>query len=325
MDTNSLGLIKDVARHGSFARAARQHHLDPSSVSRIISQIEAELGFRIFQRTTRSMSLTEAGRLYVQRIEAALQELDAAAEEAGAFSAMAKGRLRMTASVAFGNRCLVPLLPKFRAEFPDLQLELILSDDNLDLVDQGIDLAIRLGPSLDGDLIGSRLFDTIYRVCASPAHLKTAPRLRKPADISAVACLLFTLPEFSSRWLFRNSQGLVTEVQVKGDILISNALALRECALAGLGPALLPNWLIDDDIASRRLVNLFPNHQVTATTFETAAFLLYPNRAFLPNKVRVTIDFLRREMTRRGPRPHASGLRKRDASTAVAKARPIRR
>lgn len=314
MDTNSLELMNDVARYGSFARAARQHRLDPSSVSRIISQIEAELGFRIFQRTTRSMSLTEAGRLYVQRIEAVLQEFDAAAEEASAFSATAKGRLRMTASVAFGNRCLVPLLPKFRAEFPALQLELILSDDNLDLVDQGIDLAIRLGPNLSGDVIGARLFDTAYRVCASPAYLKVAPRLRKPADISAVKCLLFTLPGFSSRWLFRNSQGLVTEVQVKGDILISNALALRDCALAGLGPALLPNWLIDDDIASRRLVSLFPNHQVTATTFETAAFLLYPNRAFLPNKVRVAIDFLRREITRRGsgvPIRRASGRGKR--------------
>src|SRR5262249_4664545 len=160
-----------VAHHRSFARAARQHDIDPSSISRTIAQIETELGFRIFQRTTRSMSLTEAGQRYIRRLEAVLQELGAAAEEASAFNAGPKGRLRMTASVAFGNCCLVPLLPKFRAEFPELQLELILSDDNLDLVGESIDLAIRLGPSLSGDVVGAKLFDTKYRVCASASYL----------------------------------------------------------------------------------------------------------------------------------------------------------
>jgi len=292
----------DVARNPSFARVARQHDLDPSSVSRTIAQVEAELGFRVFQRTTRSMSLTEAGERYIRRIVPALQEFEAANEEAGALNANPAGRLRLTASVAFGNRCLVPLLPTFRKKFPGLQLELILTDSNLDLVGEAIDLAIRLGPNLSGDLIGTKLFDTRYRVCASPAYLKSVPGLRKPADLSAVASLLFTYPDFRSRWLFRSSRKVVTEVPVKGDILISNALALRECALAGLGPALLPNWLIDEDIAKRRLVQLFPAYDATATTFETAAFVLYPNRAFLPAKVRLTIDFLRQHLPRQRSR-----------------------
>jgi len=293
----------DVARNPSFARVARQHDLDPSSVSRTIAQVEAELGFRVFQRTTRSMSLTEAGERYILRIQPALQEFEAATEEAGALSANPAGRLRLTASVAFGNRCLVPLLPAFRKKIPDLQLELILTDSNLDLVGEAVDLAIRLGPGLSGDLIGSKLFDTSYRVCASPAYLKRVPGLRKPADLSVVASLLFTYPDFRSRWLFRNSRNVVTEVPVRGDILISNALALRECALADLGPALLPNWLIDEDIAKRRLVHLFPTYDATATTFDTAAFVLYPNRAFLPTKVRLTIDFLRQQLLRRRSRP----------------------
>jgi DNA-binding transcriptional LysR family regulator len=297
MDIDSMKLMIEVARQASFAKAARQHDIDPSSISRTIAQIETELGFRVFQRTTRSMSLTEAGQRYIQRLEAVLLELDSAAEEASAFNAGPKGRLRMTASVAFGNCCLAPLLPKFRAEFSELQLELILSDDNLDLVGESIDLAIRLGPSLSGDVVGAKLFDTRYRVCAGATYLAKAPRLKKPADLSAVACLLFTLPEFRSRWLFRNSLGVVNEVPVNGSILISNALALRECAIAGLGPALLPNWLIDSDIANRRLIDLFPRYHVTATTFDTAAFVLYPNRTFLPNKVRLTIDFLRRHLT----------------------------
>jgi DNA-binding transcriptional LysR family regulator len=305
MDIESMRLMIDVVRHASFAGAARRHHLDPSSVSRTVAQIEAELGFRIFRRTTRSMSLTEVGERYIQRIEAVLQELDAAAEEAKALHATPQGRLRMTASVAFGQRCLMPLLPKFRNEFPALQLELILSDSNLDLIGEGIDLAIRLGPGFTGDVIGAKLMDTRYRVCASAAYLKKAPKLRKPADLAGVASLLFTFPGFRSRWLFRSRSGAIADVPVKGDILISNALALRECALAGLGPALLPDWLIDDDIASRRLIDLYPSYEVTATTFDTAAFLLYSNRTFLPNKVRLTIDFLRRHLVRRRSRLRA--------------------
>jgi len=299
MDIDSIRLVIDVARQASFAGAARQRDIDPSSVSRMIAQVEEELGFRIFQRTTRSMSLTEAGERYLRRAELVLQELDAAAEEATALSTIPRGRLRATASVAFGNRCLVPLLPEFRTEFPQLQLELILTDSNLDLVSEGIDLAIRLGPGFSGDLVGAKLFDTRYRVCASPAWLRGRARPRRPVDLSATPCLLFTFPDFRSRWLFRDRRGEITEVAVHGDILLSNALGLRDCARAGLGPALLPDWLINDDLADNRLVDLFPDWQVTATTFDTAAYVLYPNRAFLPVKVRRTIDFLRRHLARR--------------------------
>lgn len=298
MDIDSIQLVIEVVRQASFAGAARQRDVDPSSVSRMIAAVEEELGFRIFQRTTRSMSLTEAGERYVRRAELALQELDAAAEEATALGTVPRGRLRLTASVAFGNRCLVPLLPKFRTEFPELQLELILTDSNLDLVSDGIDLAIRLGPGVSGDLVGAKLFDTRYRVCASPAYLRGISRPKRPADLSGMPCLLFTFPGFRSRWLFRNQRGDISEVAVHGDLLLSNALGLRDCARAGLGPALLPDWLIDEDLAGKRLVDLFPDWQVTATTFDTAAYVLYPNRAFLPVKVRRTIDFLRRHLAK---------------------------
>jgi len=135
-------------------------------------------------------------------------------------------------------------------------------------------------------------FDTRYRVCASPAYLKRAGPLNTPEHLSAHRCLLFALPEFRSRWLFCDSAGVLSKVAIDGDIITSNALVLRECALAGLGPALLANWLIDRDLAEGRLVNLFPGHRVTATNFETAAWLLVPSRAFLPGKVQVAIDFL---------------------------------
>ena len=183
-----------------------------------------------------------------------------------------------------------------RALYPALKLELLFTDTALDLVSERVDLAIRLGASLDTSLIGVKLFNTRYRVCASPAYLAREKPLRTPQDLGDHKCMSFTLPEFRTRWLFRDSARAVSEVAIDGDVVISSALALRECALAGMGPTLLANWLIDDDIAQGRLVDPFPNYQVTATNFETAVWLLYPSRTYLPNKVRVMIDFLKQNL-----------------------------
>jgi DNA-binding transcriptional LysR family regulator len=184
-------------------------------------------------------------------------------------------------------------LPEFRSEFPNVTIELLLSDDNLDLVAERIDLAIRMGPSITADVIGMKLFDTRYRVCASPGFLRKGPSLKQPQDLAAMCCLLYTFGEFRRRWLFRDAKGAVSEIPVHGDILISNALALRETAVQGLGPALLADWLISEQIRNGSLVDLFPSYCVTATSFNTAAWLLYPSRSYLPNKVRAMIGFLK--------------------------------
>jgi DNA-binding transcriptional LysR family regulator len=204
------------------------------------------------------------------------------------------------------------LLPAFRAQFPRLKLELLLSDTNLDLVGERVDLAVRLGPNFDSSLVGVKLCDTRYRVCASRGYLKNCKPLRQPQDLAAHRCLLFALPEFRTRWLFRDKRGEVTQVAVDGDLVVSNALALRDCALAGMGPCLLANWLIDEDLAAGRLVDLFPAYRVTATDFETAAWLLYPSRTYLPNKVRATIDFLKGHWPeQRSVAQHAAASRRR--------------
>lgn len=296
MDVESLRIFVEVIRRGSFATVARDRNLDPSSVSRVVAALEEELGTRLLQRSTRRMGLTEAGTLFFGRIEALIDELDHARDEALAVSAGPVGTLRLTVSVAFGHQCLLPLLPNFRALFPALKLELLLTDTYLDLVSERVDLAVRLGARLDTSLIGVKLFSTRYRVCVSPEYLAREQPLRVPEDMRHHKCLLFTLPEFRSRWLFRDTAGTVTEVPINGEVLISSALALRACALAGMGPTLLANWLIDDDIAQGRLIDPFPDYHVTATDFETAAWLLYPSRTYLPHKVRVMVDFLKQKL-----------------------------
>ena len=293
MDFENLRIFVEVARRGSFAAVARDRNTDPSSISRAIATLEQELGTRLLQRSTRRMSLTEAGNLFFGRTEALVEELDHARDEVREVSVRPVGTLRLTASVSFGHMSLLPLLPKFRVLYPALKLELLFTDTNLDLVSERVDLAIRLGTSLDTSLVGVKLFNTRYRVCASPAYLAREKPLRVPQDLSHHKCLVFNLPEFRALWLFRDAGGTVSEVPIDGDVVISSGLALRECALAGMGPTLLPNWLTEEDLTEGRLIDPFPDYRVTATNFDTAVWLLYPSRTYLPNKVRVMIYFLK--------------------------------
>ncbi len=292
MNLNDLSLFLDVARKGSFAAVARDRAIDPSSVSRGIAALEASVGTRLFQRSSRVMVLTEAGELYKARLPAVIEELARVRDEASSIRSDPVGILRMTASVAFGERCLLPLLPAFRDSFPRLRLELLLTDGNLDLLAERIDLAVRLGPSVRADVIGERLLTTRYRVVASPAYLAAAGVPDAPAALRDRPCLLLSLPEFRTRWIFRTA-AVEEDVAVGGQFVMSSPLALRSGALVGLGPTLLPDWLIGEDLSAGRLVDLFPAHEVTATTFDTAAWLLYPSREYMPRKTHAAITFFR--------------------------------
>jgi len=292
MDIAALRTVLLVAHHRSFAAAARVLDVDPSSVSRTVAGVETALQLRLFQRSTRVLTVTEAGEAYLARIAPLLDDLDLARDAAAQVGAVPGGRVRLTASVAFGQEMIVPHLRDMRAALPEIQLELILSDQTVDLVAAQVDLAIRLAPAPKGDLISARLMTTRYRVVASPECFGRVGRPETPADLANHACLRMTLPDYRTEWRFRKGD---TEevVGIEGPFLISNALALRAAARDGLGPALLADWMTDGDVAAGRLVDLFPGHDVTATSFDTGAWLLYPSRDYLPLKVRAVIDFLR--------------------------------
>jgi DNA-binding transcriptional LysR family regulator len=188
---------------------------------------------------------------------------------------------------------LMPLLPDLRALMPNVGLELEFTDQNLDLVSDRIDLAIRLAPNYRGDVVGVKAIDVRYCVCAAPAYLASAPPIVRPADLAQHRCVLFSLPQFRGRWIFRDAAGALSEAAIGGDLVISTALAIHEAVRLGLGPALLPHWLVAGDLASGALVQVLPDHDVTATDFTTAAWLLYPSRRHLPLKTRTAIDFFK--------------------------------
>ncbi|KUP94425.1 LysR family transcriptional regulator [Tritonibacter horizontis] len=293
MDLLQYKTLLAVARHGSFAAAARALEQDPSVVSRTVAAAEAHLGVRLFERSTRRLAITGVGQGYLDRIAPLVEELEQAAEEARSARRAPSGRLRITASVAYGQECLVPLLPRFRADYPDIALDLIFTDGNLDLLAEGIDLAIRLAPAPQGDLISTRLRRTRYHVCAAPAYLSAKRRPRDPQELRTHDCLRMPLPGYDSTWRFRNGTGEEVHVPVAGSVVISSPLALREAARAALGPALLADWLVKEDLAQGRLVPLFDGWEATATGFDTGAWALYPSRNYMPARLRLMLDFLK--------------------------------
>ena len=167
----------------------------------------------------------------------------------------------------------------------------------VDLVAERIDVAVRLGLLADSTLIAQQLLRTHYAVCASPDYLNRSPQLKHPMDLEQHNCLLFPLSGFRSRWIFKDGNGELIEVPVAGRTMISSAIALGQCAIAGMGLALLPNWLIEADLQAGNLVDVFPDYAVTARDFDTAAWLVYPARAYVPLKVRKFIEFLKKSIS----------------------------
>ena len=296
MDIDSVRVFVDVMKHGSFAAVARQRQVDPSSISRSISNLESELGFRLFQRTTRRLSPTEAADEYFTRIEGLIGEFDLASEAALDLVSTPTGTLRVTACTSFGQRVLAPILPALRSRYPELTIDLQLVDHTIDIVEEKIDLAVRFGSKPDGNFIVSRLVPRHFRVCASPAYIEQHGKPKHPNALEGRDCLLFSLPGYRSSWIFRRKGEPVFSVPVAGHLLVSHGATMTKCAVTGLGPALLPDWLCSQEIADGDLVDLFPDYECTATEFGTSAWLVYPSRSYVPVKLRVFIDFLREKV-----------------------------
>lgn len=298
MNIKDLETLMLVAHLGSFAAAAREQNVDPSSVSRAVSALENELGTRLFVRNTRHLALTEAGSVFTERLSPLLEELAQARDAAVDATGEVRGRLRVTVSNAFAMRHLSPLLPAFYTAHPAIELDLLLTESPVDLVAERVDVAIRLGNLRDSSLVAVPLRQIRYHVAASPAWIRAqAAAPLEPQDLQAIRCLCFALAGFRDRWLFRCAEAdPEIEVPVRPRLVSTNALVLRDGALAGLGPTLLADWMIGDDLNSGALVDLFPRHTVRTGHSPTTAWAVYPSRSHVPAKVRAFIGFLKAAM-----------------------------
>ncbi len=297
MEVETLTLFVDVARAGSFAAAARQSNIDPSLVSRRISGLERELGFRLFQRTTRTIALTEAGTDFLNRIETHLTAIEEAKVFGRDLVEQPTGLLRITASTSFGHEVLTPLLPGFRALYPHLHLELLLSDRRVHLIEEGIDLAIRLGQLSDSDLIAKKIMPIEFRVYASPDYLKANDKISKPKDLEQHDCLLYPSGGYTGTLTVSAPRSRPSTIDLQGTVTISNAMSLRQCAIYGMGPALLPNWLVKNDVKQGRLVDVLPRHTYRSDDPDPAAWFVYPSRLYVPTKVRRFMEYAGRALS----------------------------
>jgi DNA-binding transcriptional LysR family regulator len=296
MDLNSIQLFVDVMQKRSFAEVARIRNIDPSSVSRSIRKLETQLGFRLFQRTTRKLSPTEAGGSYYNKVEGLVAEFIQAGEIASDLSNQPIGNLRIAACTSFGQIVLVKVLPVMRKRFPKLSIELVLSDNQIDIVEQQIDAAIRFGKKPSDDLISVELAPRTFSVCASPTYISNNHITDSPTCIEDLDCLRFSMSGYRDTWKFRHPNKADLHVPVTGHILISHGMTMTACTVAGLGVALLPDWACKNEIADGKLINLFPDYESAGVDFDTSTWLIYPSRSYMPLKLSVFIDCLKEQV-----------------------------
>jgi DNA-binding transcriptional LysR family regulator len=295
-----MRLFAEVVDSGSFSAAGRRLGLAASSVARAIGTLENELGVRLLNRTTRKLGLTEAGRLYHERSKRILAEVEEARLSVTQLETAPRGTLRLSVPVSFGRLHIAPALPDFLALHPALRVDLATTDAFVDLVEEGVDLAIRIGELEDSSLIARRLAPNRRVICASPGYLERYGVPAAPAELAGHNCLIYKRQENRSLWRLRDALR-IHEIEVGGSLLANNADALHVAALGGLGLTILPVWLVGPDIQQGALRIVLADHQVSSAALDTNIYAVFPHSRHLSAKVRAFIDFLR---LRFGPRPY---------------------
>lgn len=278
-----------VVETGGLSAAGRAMALAPSSISRRISELEAGLGVTLLHRTTRKLSLTEAGQTYYERTRDIVQAVEdanlAVTEKRGEPS----GILRMTVPASVARRHVAPAVATFQMQYPKVRVVMRVTDRMVDLVEEGLDVAIRIGQLEDSSLIARKLGEGRRLVCASPAYLKRAGEPGRPEQLSDHACLTLRTHPGSNPWRFRKG-GQVTEIRATGPFFADDGETLVAAACAGLGLILMPEWLVGLEIRSGRLEEVLSDYAAAPET--TPLYAVYPPGPYVAAKVRAFVDFL---------------------------------
>ena len=277
-----------VAETKSFSEAARRMRLSKSVVSRQISALEAELGARLFHRTTRSLTLTEVGMGYFDRVSRVLDDLEQADLSVCRLQEAPRGRLKVSAPMSFGHLHLAQAIPDFLVRCPEVEVDLSMSDRFVDLVEEGYDVAVRIGRLGDSSLIARRVASIRMAVCASPDYWRRKGVPEVPADLAGHDCLIYSLMPTPDSWRLLSSNGTPVQVEVTGRLSANNGDVLRAAALKGLGVCYQPTFIVGADLQAGTLVSVLPDH----VPDDIAAYAVYPSSRHLSPKVRAFVDFL---------------------------------
>jgi DNA-binding transcriptional LysR family regulator len=284
----TLAVFVKVVDAQSFAGAARDFGLSPAMVSKHVQALEARLGARLLNRTTRRLSLTEIGRGYYQRARQILADLEEADRAASDLQAAPRGVLKVNAPFSFGIRHVASAIAAYLTAYPEVTVDVSLNDRYIDLLAEGVDVALRIGRLADSSLIARRLAPIRMVLAAAPAYVARHGQPSAPKDLARHACLLYTYAATADEWRLTGPDGRDEVVRVSGRLLANNGDMLRTAAVDGLGIALLPSFIAGEHVRSGALVRLLPGYAAP----EGALYAVYPPGRHLSAKLRSFIDFL---------------------------------
>lgn len=298
MDTlTGMRLFRRVADSGSFSAAGRGIGLAPSSVSRQISALERELGTQLFNRTTRKLNLTEAGEIYQNSIERILTDIDEVNSAVSKLQVEPRGNLRINIPVVFGRRYIATTLPEFLELYPDLSVELQVTNNFVDLIEEGADLAIRVGGLTNTSFIARKLVGIRRLLVASPDYIKKHGHPKVPADLLSHNCLQLRVNPGERRWRFeRKIDGEKTDIHAQGNLQSNNSDTINSAMINGAGIALLPSWVVEKDIQKGDARELLPGYFANVEDMDTAVYAVYPYTRNVSAKVRAYIDFIAKKL-----------------------------
>lgn len=282
-----MGVFTRVVDSGSFVSAAEQLGLSRAMASKHVMALEDHLGVRLLNRTTRRLSLTEAGQSFYARCRDVLSQVEEAEREAADLHIEPRGVLRLNTPMVFGNRHVAPAIADYLSAHPDLRIDMTLNDHRVDLIDEGYDLAIRIGQLADSSLIARKLAPCRMVVCATPAYFAAKGVPQKPADLAGHNCPGYAYSSEGNEWRFEGPDGKES-VKVSGNFTANNGDTLRAFVLGGGGVDLQPTFIIGADLAAGRLQAVLMDYQAT----ELGVYAVYPQNRYVSAKVRSFIDFL---------------------------------
>lgn len=285
---SDIAVFVRVVESSSFTAAADRLGMAKSAVSKCVTRLEESLGVRLLNRTTRKLSLTEAGASFFGRAARALAEIEEARQEATHHQAEPAGTLRVTAPMSFGIDIVAPVMPAFLDAHSKVTLDLALDDQQRDIVAEGIDVAVRIAHLADSTLVARRLAPVRHLVVAAPSYLKARGVPLTPDDLKQHDCLVYTLRESPEAWRFDGVDGRKWTVPVRGSLYANNSLALRCCLEAGRGIAMMTSFTVGNALRAGRLVRVLPDYRAP----ELFVHAVYQQRRHTPPKVRAFVDFL---------------------------------
>ncbi|MBY5319368.1 LysR family transcriptional regulator [Rhizobium leguminosarum bv. viciae] len=294
---NDILIFMAVVDAGSFIAGGQAIGLSRSAAGKAVIRLEDRLGARLLNRTTRTLSLTDEGRMFYERGLQILASVDEAEASVAGQNSAPRGVLRLTVPDAFGRLVVLPLLEKYLRAWPDIQVEVSFTDRLADIVEEGFDLAIRIGATATDTRLVSRVIATYKaRLCASPSYLAERGEPRDVDDLAVHDCLIFAGRSQRQGWRLRGEGGSWIKAQGRSRLRLDSAEAIRDAALAGLGIALLPDFLVTDDLAADRLRQILADLE----TDDAKIVTLYPDKRLLEPRVRRFIDLLVEELGRQG-------------------------